>query len=79
MIAIHLTQRDYGKPLTKVALTFTLAKYLSANALIDVKRLNKFHGERLSADISAGAEMSARETRAPQGWGSSEVASSVEA
>jgi hypothetical protein len=64
MIAIHLTQRDYRKPLTKVALTLTLANYLSANGLIEVKRLNKLHAEPVPADISARAEMSAQGTLA---------------
>jgi hypothetical protein len=60
MIAIHLTQRDYGKPLTKVALTLILANYLPTKGLIEVKRLNKFHAEPVSADISARAEISAQ-------------------
>jgi hypothetical protein len=60
MIAIHLTQRDYGKPLTKVALTFISVNYLSAKGLIRVKRLNKFCTEPGPADISARAEISAQ-------------------
>jgi hypothetical protein len=59
MIAIHLTQTDYRKPLTKVALTFTLVNYLPSKDLVEVERLYKSCVERASADISARAEISA--------------------